>query len=261
MSGVRQLFLGFFMALVSSTIVLGSLSLSLLEGGYVLAQAPAPGNEMVFSSEPILKLAGSAVAEENVPAAPAEEVTLLTPTSSGCPHPADWVAIVVGPEDTLRTLAHRYDTSVHLLMTNNCLAIESLMANSILYVPNVPPRPIATRPRPTYPSWTYPTPYPTFPSWPTATPWFPTSTPVIQPTLPPTWPPTLPPTMPPPTDSSTATQPPPATVTPQPPPTEPPPTQPPPTEPPPPTQPPPPPPTEPPPPPPPTPTVEMYPFP
>ncbi len=50
MSGSRQVLLGFFMALLSSAIVLGSLSLSLLEGGYVLAQAPAPDREFAFNS-------------------------------------------------------------------------------------------------------------------------------------------------------------------------------------------------------------------
>lgn len=256
MSGLRQVYLGFFMALVSSTIVLGSLSLSLLEGGYVLAQGTTSESEMVFSSEPILTLAGSAVVEGNASAAPAEEVTIFTPTPSGCPHPATWVAIVVRPEDSLRSLAHRYSTSVHLLKTNNCLDFDTLVANSTLYVPDVPPLPTPTRPPPTYP-WLYPTPYPTVPRWPTATPWVPTRTPVNPPTLPPTLPP--PPTdLPPPTDSgATATQPPPATEVPpteapptQPAPTEVPPTQPPPTQPPPPTQ-----------APPPTATVEIYPFP
>ena len=254
MSGLRQVYLGFFMALVSSTIVLGSLSLSLLEGGYVLAQATPPDGEMVFGSKPILTLAGSAVVEGNAPAAPVEEITIFTPTPSGCPHPANWVAIVVRSEDTLRSLAHRYDTSVHLLKTNNCLDYDTLVVNSTLYVPNVPPRPTDTRPIPTYP-WTYPTAYPTVPPWPTATPWVPTRTPVNPPTLPPTAPPPTPTngvatvTQPP------ATEPPPPTATTQPPPTEPPSPEPPPTQPPPPTE---PPPTQPPPP---TATVEIYPFP
>lgn len=251
MNGARTVYLGLFMALVSSAIVLGSLSLSLLEGGYVLAQAPTRVGEMVFESEPILTLAGKSIhTEVSRPSTQAEAPTILTPTPGGCPHPANWVAIVIRPEDTLKSLAHRYDTSVHLLKTNNCLTTDTLVMNSTLYVPNVPPRPTATRPRPTYP-WTYPTPYPTISYWPTATPWVPTSTPVTLPTLPPTRLPTLPPPPPPPpTDSATATQPPPPTeppptATPPPPPTEPPPTLP-------------PPPTEPPPP---TPTVDSYPFP
>jgi hypothetical protein len=254
MSGIRTVFLGLFMALVSSAIVLGSLSLSLLEGGRGLVQAPTLAGEMVFESEPILTLGGSGVTTEEITSnTQAEAPTILTPTPGGCPHPANWIAIVIRPEDTLKSLAHRYDTSVYLLKTNNCLPTDTLVMNSTLYVPNVPPRPTPTRPRPTYP-WTYPTAYPTVSYWPTATPWFPTSTPVTPPTLPPTTPPTLPPPPPP---TATPLPPPteqPPTATPLPPPTEPPPTQPPPTQ---------PPPTEPPPtePPPPTATVEIYPFP
>jgi hypothetical protein len=218
MSGRRQVFLAFFMALLSCAIVLGSLSLSLLEGGYVLAEASGPERQFVFNSSPILKMAGAeAAVEENIPLGLEElgQTVIIKPASSACPHPAGWISIVIKPGETLGSLAHRYDSSIALLKTNNCLSIDSLAENSILYVPNVPPRPTATRPRPVIP-WTYPTAYPTFPYWPVATPWIPTSTPVIPPTQPPTLPPTWLPTLPPlpsPTDIPT-TQPPPATEVP-----------------------------------------------
>jgi hypothetical protein len=224
MSSRRQVFLAFFMALLSCAIVLGSLSLSLLEGGYVLAEASGPDRQFVFNSNPILKMAGAeAAVEENIPLGLEElgQPSILSPTSVGCPHPDNWISIIIAPGDSLQSLAHRYDANVAVLKTNNCLSIDSLAENSILYVPNVPPRPTATR-RPVIP-WSYPTPYPTIPYWPVVTPWVPTSTavtpPTLPPTLPPTWLPTLPP-LPSPTDlpptqptatEETPTQPPPAT--------------------------------------------------
>jgi hypothetical protein len=220
MSSRRQVFLAFFMALLSCAIVLGSLSLSLLEGGYVLAEASGPDRQFVFNSNPILKMAGAeAAVEENIPLGLEElgQPSILSPTSVGCPHPDNWISIIIAPGDSLQSLAHRYDANVAVLKTNNCLSIDSLAENSILYVPNVPPRPTATR-RPVIP-WSYPTPYPTIPYWPVVTPWVPTSTAVTPPTLPPTWLPTLPP-LPSPTDlpptqptatEETPTQPPPAT--------------------------------------------------
>lgn len=244
MSGPRQVFLGLFMTLLSSAIVLGSLSLSLVESGYRLGQAPSgPLGEMLFSGEPVLQLAGSEPQQAS-PSAPSEVVVILTPTSNVCVHPAGWIKIIVRPEHTLRTLAHLYDTSVALLKAGNCMKTESLVVNSELYVPPAPPRTPTPRPRPTYRPPVYPTPYPTVP------PWYPTRTPVTPPTQPP-------PTSPPPTQPPPPTLPPPPPPT-SPPPTQPPPTSPPPTEPPPPTSPPPtepppptsPPPTEPPPPPP-----------
>jgi hypothetical protein len=227
MSGARQVFLGFFMALLSSAIVLGSLSLSLLEGGYTLAQAPATGfGEMVFSGEQIWNLA-QAEMEGNAPGPTAAEpagAVILTPVANSCVHPQGWIKIIVRPEHSLRTLAHLYDTSVHLLKTGNCMMTESLVINSELYVPPAPPRTATPRPRPTYWPPSYWTPYPTVVYYPTRTPWVPTPTQFIPPTQPPTPLPTAQPTLPTPYPTAPPTQPLPTQPLPTlPPPTDPPP--------------------------------------
>lgn len=240
MSGVRQVFLGFFMVLLSSAIVLGSLSLSLLEGGYVLAPASTSASgEMLLEGQKIIRLAENEVVG-NAPGEPVESVeqpVILTPASNICVPPQGWVKIVVRPEHSLSSLAHQYDSNIQLLKAGNCMKTNNLVLNSELYVPPAPPR--TPTPRPTYRPPVYWNPSPTTAYWPTRTPWIPTRTPVTPPTLPPTEPPTLPPTPLP------TAQPTPPTPLPTAPPTQPLPTEPLPTEPPPPTD---PPPTEPPPP-------------
>jgi hypothetical protein len=251
MSGIRQVFLGFFMALLFSAIVLGSLSLSLVESGYMLGQVPASEfQDVVFSSAKILSIAGDEI-EYNAPASRKElneaELVFQKPTPEPCVHPEGWIMITVLPDHTLKSLAHLTDSSVQRLKDGNCLMIDGLMAGSDLYVPMPPMQPTAARPRPTYqPPVYYWTPYPTVQSWSTPIPWVPTMTPVTPPptqpaTLPPTLPPSPTPTALPPTPFPTA-QPPTPFPTAQPtapnptptnpPPTSPPPTSPPPTEPP-----------------------------
>ena len=193
MSGTRQVFLGFFMALLFSAIVLGSLSLSLVESGYRLGQVPAPESpEVDLSAAQILSLAGDEI-ESNAPVSRSEiPVIYKNPTAEPCAHPEKWKKITVQPDyNNLKSLAHLTDSSVQLLKDGNCLMTDSLMVGSELYVPKDPIQPTAVPPRPTYqPPVYYWTPYPTVQSWPTPIPWVPTMTPV---TPAPTEPPILPP--------------------------------------------------------------------
>ncbi|OGO35387.1 MAG: hypothetical protein A2W35_01245 [Chloroflexi bacterium RBG_16_57_11] len=241
MSGTRQVFLGFFMALLFSAIVLGSLSLSLVEAGYILGHVPVTEtSEVVFSGEEILVLAGVEM-ESNAPLSPREIAIIVgpSPIPELCNYPKDWFKITVQTE-TLKSLAHRYNSSVQLLKEGNCLMGDSLITNSQLYVPPFPfplqptvaPRRPSDRP-PVY----YWTPYPTVQIWPTLVPWEPTATPVTPPPTQSTTPPPSPTaTALPPTPLPSAQPPTPfPTVQPTAPipsPTNPPPTSPPPTEPP-----------------------------
>jgi hypothetical protein len=240
MSSSRQVILGFCMSLLFSAIVLGSLSLSLVESGYRLGHVPATQPpEVVFSGIRILTMAGNEV-ESNAPVSVEEMTVLLEPTIELCPFPAGWIKISVGADkNDLKSLAHLYNSSVRSLMEGNCLMVEILPVNSELYVPNVPVPPTAVRPRPAIRPPVYiPPSYPPGQAWPTRVPVLPSSTPITpQPTQPPTLPPTLTSTVAPPTPLPTE-QPPTPQPTPQPtvnnpPPTNPPPTYPPPTSPPP----------------------------
>lgn len=117
-----------------------------------------------------------------------EVVTSIPPTP--CVHPANWVKIVVRPGDTLRSLAHTYDSSIHGLMAGNCLTDDRLVVGSELYVPRVPPR--TATPRPIYRPPVYPPPILICPRRPVKSPTVPTYEPVttelpVQYTLPPAY--------------------------------------------------------------------------
>ena len=72
-----------------------------------------------------------------------------TPTSCLVIIPDGWKVYVVSADDTLLNLALRYRTTEAHLMEVNCLASNSLLGIYRLYVPNVAPSPVCTRP----PGW------------------------------------------------------------------------------------------------------------
>ncbi len=120
MIGVRQAFLGVFMAFLFGALVLGSLSLSLIEGGYALIPAPTSFNTPIAFGQATYKSG------------------ISTPTATLCAaHPADWVAYTVRPDDTLRGLAELYRVDAETFARNNCLmaGMTALVSDTTLFVP------------------------------------------------------------------------------------------------------------------------------
>jgi LysM repeat protein len=146
MNEARQLGMGIFMAVLFAALVLGSLSLSLLEGGYSLAEAPTAIYTIVFSGQQVINLAASQTA-------PAAEMVLNTPTALACDYPAGWVEITISSDETLNGLAQTYQVSVEALRDGNCMGqISSLIPGSLLRVPAVPTQAVATATLPVSPS-------------------------------------------------------------------------------------------------------------
>lgn len=149
---VGGIFIGLVTALVSSGLVLGSIVLSLTEGGIRLALAPAATsisfNAELFPASPTSSLP-QATWEPGQPTdtftpvlQPAETNTpALPPPPQDCPPPDGWMPITVVPGDTLRILAGRYGTTQEALAEGNCLITSRLIADSILYVPGLAPTP------------------------------------------------------------------------------------------------------------------------
>ena len=142
MQSLRPFGTAILIAVISLGLVLGGLSLALSETytpapatqTLELASAPAAGG---FTQTPLIL--------PPLNQSPAPTATPGSPTA--CPVPAGWVGVVVGPGDTLESLALRYGTSAQTLMQANCLAGTTLMAGAIVYVPPAAPSspsPIAT---------------------------------------------------------------------------------------------------------------------
>lgn len=147
MQALRQLGSGVIIAIVSVILVLGGISLALAEtlpSSAAPTQVPPtlplsfptptlpPGLETATqpSETPTETATTTASPTDTSPAA-----TSIPPTS--CPPPAGWIVITTTSNDTIYSLAQRYNTSPENLSARNCLASINLPAGYLLYVPPV----------------------------------------------------------------------------------------------------------------------------
>ena len=121
-------------AIIAIALVLGGISLAMAEG-FIPTRSnpyPTPTQFQIIttpSNTPQLII-------NTVP--PANPTETLTASPASCSPPAGWIAIFVGPTDTLAALAAKYQTSAALLSQANCLVSDTLTPNTLLYVPPVP---------------------------------------------------------------------------------------------------------------------------
>lgn len=133
---------GLLVALISSGIVLGSLSLSLVENGVETAAQPSPtlasptGSAQEQLATPTATLAGQSSQT------PRATMTAAPPTA--CPPPAGWRPYTVQSGDTLESLARSYSTTPVQIGQANCLISTNLLPGTVLYLPAAPARPTAT---------------------------------------------------------------------------------------------------------------------
>jgi LysM repeat protein len=146
MKNLRELLLGLFTALTSTVIVLGALSLSVAEN----MTAIVPERTAVAATEMVVATAPSALFSEKtlviVPhtATPSGITTtgpISSPTST-CQTPQGWLAYTVQAGDTLDTLATSHQSTKTVLKEGNCLVSDSLLPNTVIYLP--PSAPTAT---------------------------------------------------------------------------------------------------------------------
>lgn len=143
---LRQVTLGFLMAVISVALLIGSLSISLLEGK--VHHDLAPTATITPSSTPLppgFTPSATATLPPGQPT-PTPSPTLtssITPTP-GCVYPSDWVIIFIQPGDTLEILAQRYHTTVAELVAKNCHRVDFLLPGIPFYVPYLEPTPTVT---------------------------------------------------------------------------------------------------------------------
>jgi LysM repeat protein len=129
----RQILWGLSIALFSSGIVLGSLSLSLAEGDMAALLPTTPSlSSPSLTFPPFPSLAGTT----STPI-PSTATFTSPPPLTNCPPPAGWQAYLVQPGDTLEGLAERYRVPVDQLSQANCMMTTSLLPGLYLYVPPV----------------------------------------------------------------------------------------------------------------------------
>lgn len=152
-----QVILGVLAALLSLTIVMGSLALILMESSQTISLNVTATNTVL----PVT-LIPSATWTAAIPTktlkpgeTPLPTATFLpatmTPTISEqvyCTPPAGWLEVQIMSGDTLQSLAEAYQTTPEILSQANCLVTTNLLVGMSLYVPGqvVSPTPACGRP-------------------------------------------------------------------------------------------------------------------
>jgi len=144
MQALRQLGGGVIIAILSVILVLGGISLALAEtlpSQAVPTQVPPtlplsfPTPTFTFALETATQ-PGEIPTDTTTAAATAmPTATLLPPTA--CTPPSGWIAVVTSSNDTIYSLAQRYNTTPENLSAKNCLTSIDLTVGTLLYVPPI----------------------------------------------------------------------------------------------------------------------------
>jgi len=148
MHGLREFGNALVIALISISLMVGALSISLVE--FVPKEASTPTNVIMPSPAP--RTATVTPLPTQTPTLGLESPTVTntstlvntnTPPAS-CPPPPGWVnQIIIQGGETLEILAARYRVNKDELRRANCLSSDNLVAGTILYVPPAPTSTVA----------------------------------------------------------------------------------------------------------------------
>ncbi len=141
----RQALLGIFMAVLSSLLVLGSFSLSMIESGSALALLATDTPTSTQTEAPKTVPPGQPTFTAT-PTSPPTETPTLNPN---CPPPAGWQQIQIEAWHTLNELSRIYGATPEEIAEKNCLLTHSLPVGALIFVPPLPSTPTETQPTPT----------------------------------------------------------------------------------------------------------------
>jgi len=140
MKVLRQMGSGFIIGAISLLLVIGGISLSLAES----SAPPVPPTPSPIPTTFAVEFA-SPLPSPTLFLEPPTEIPTLLPTATlalaqptSCIIPGGWIAITVGTNDTLYSIAERYKTTADNLDTSNCLNNTLPTAGSMIFVPPVP---------------------------------------------------------------------------------------------------------------------------
>lgn len=147
MQSLRELGNALAVALISIGLMVGALSISLVE--FVPQEVTPTAQNLVFSPPPITAtntsiptLTPTEGIESPTPSLTPTSTITLTPPAS-CPPPSGWSQILIQAGETLDSIAARYRTSKDELHRANCLLTDALVSGTVLYVPPVPTNTVA----------------------------------------------------------------------------------------------------------------------
>ncbi len=136
MTILKEAFAGIAAAITTSLLVMGAIVLAVTEGMILPTAEPV---EEVTTLDPMQAM----LFPFTTPTPPRAKIQLVAaptqPFATTCPTPAGWEAYNVLKGDTLRALAEARQTSVELVVKNNCMTGTSLVPDTRLFLPPAPP--------------------------------------------------------------------------------------------------------------------------
>lgn len=143
MQGLRDFGNALVIALLSIGLMVGALSISLVE--FVPEAAPTATSILLPSPLPLTATPTFPPTATPMPGLETATSTItpaFTNTSAAiqgsCQYPANWGQIILQTNDTLTNLSARYRVSRDELKRGNCLVSDNLVSGTVLYVPLVP---------------------------------------------------------------------------------------------------------------------------
>ena len=143
MKALRQLGSGFIIGAISLLLVIGGISLALTESSTSASPptpSPIPTTFAVEFASPLPSptFPPPLIPTETQVAIPSPTLFVPQPTVTACTVPGNWIPVTVGTNDTLYTIAERYNTTVEELNQKNCLDLQNPAPGAVIYVPAVP---------------------------------------------------------------------------------------------------------------------------
>lgn len=145
----RQVIWGVLAAVLSTGILLGSLSMALVEGNIYSSLNTTPTRFVMLVTQPVPTIQPSRTNLRITPTAGLIKGTTISPTKMSdlvslsptprCTPPEGWTVIMVSLGDTLSSIAQAFNTTEERLAEANCLEVTTLIPGTELYVPNVYP--------------------------------------------------------------------------------------------------------------------------
>lgn len=151
MQALRQLGGGVVIAIVSIILVVGGISLALAESAAVPDPRETPTRippvtlqfiptfptfPTSLTTTPLIAATLTDAPTNTGTLAVAPTLPQVQPTS--CSIPGGWIQVIVGLNDTIYSLAQRYNTTEYAIVNGNCLSSANLQPGGAIYVPFVP---------------------------------------------------------------------------------------------------------------------------
>jgi LysM repeat protein len=135
--GPRDFTNALVIALVSAGLVLGALSISLVEFGP--AEVATPTSSLIPSPAPLTATSTPAFVLSTITPSFTPLVASTSTVLSSCPIPSGWTQTIVQAGETVESIATRYRIGADDLRRGNCLFSSTLVPGSRIYVPSVAP--------------------------------------------------------------------------------------------------------------------------